>query len=286
VYGPHYSRLANPLLGPEYQQGGEGGLELYLGGRASLVVTRYNQTVNGLIAEIPGVDSVRSLTPNPIFFGFLTSANCMAQGWGPTLCSSRDAAGYVYALLTQNINAASIRNQGWELQGSLATGPLTTRGTYSWTKSRSLGVTPHFRESFASQLVYFPEYRQGAMFSYLPEHTWAVGVTYARAQTTVGLNLTGIGQFRNGVDEFALEHFDGSIRLPQNRLNFDPYLFRNYTSLSRGYTMADITATHRFSQRMESVLEIQNLTDHYTQDAGATFATLGRQIKMGLRIRL
>src|SRR5262249_52882271 len=150
---PYYGGMfaivfANPELVPEHQQGGEGGLELYLGTHGSLVVTRYNQTVDGLIAQ-PVVDSVRSLVPCPI-------GQCEASS------SSRDANGYGYWRQYESLNMGSIRNQGWELQASANLGPLTTRGTYSWTKSRTIGVNPKYRAFFANQ----PQYTPGATFQY------------------------------------------------------------------------------------------------------------------------
>jgi outer membrane receptor protein involved in Fe transport len=131
-YGNFDMFVANPLLTPESQQGGEGGLELYLGTRASFVVTRYNQTVDGLIERI-NVDSVRSLAQFPTYYE------------GPL-----DTAGYGYQYQAKYLHIGSIRNQGWELQGTLNLGPFATRGTYSWTKSRVIGITPMYRSYFAT----------------------------------------------------------------------------------------------------------------------------------------
>lgn len=125
-WGTYDVVLANPELGPEHQQGGEGGIELYFGNRGSLVVTRYNQTVNNLISEVP-IDSVQSLVSDAVFD-----------------CGTPKDNGYCYTKQWQNLNVGSIRNQGWELQGSINTGPFTTRGTYSWTKSRVIGITPKY----------------------------------------------------------------------------------------------------------------------------------------------
>jgi len=283
VYGPHDSRLANPDLRPEYQQGGEGGLELYLGTRASLIVTHYNQTVNGLIAPISGVDSVRSLQPNPLFFGTQDCAT-IAHVWRiPAWCSSQDAQGYGYALVSQNLNVASLRNQGWETQMSVVTGPFTTRGTYSWTKSRSIGPTGAFRAGYAALFQSYPEFQRGATFAYLPEHTSAVGVTYATATTTIALNVTSVGQIRTYYNAFTARSLSGDIRLQQNQLNTNQF---RYANISRGYTMADITASRRFSSRVEGVAQVQNLANYYQNDYSGSEPTIGRQTKAGFRISL
>lgn len=276
-YAPYDYRMANSDLTPEHQQGGEGGLELYFGSRGSLTVTRYNQTVDGLISLVNRADSVRSLAPNPMVFG-LTCAQLISFGLSE-YCSSQDNDGYGYLLQSQYLNIGSIRNQGWELQGSMNLGPITTRGTYSWTKSRTIGITPKYRALFAN----IPQYQPGATFRFLPEHTWAIGVTYAKSASTVAFNMTGAGRTANAFDDFFHENIYNLIRLPQNRLSFGPP--SNYISFNKGYALADITASHRFVPRLEGVLQIQNLTDHYVNDYYAAYAIMGRQTKIGLRVR-
>jgi hypothetical protein len=43
---------------------------------------------------------------------------------------------------------------------------------------------------------------------------------------------------------------------------------------------------HRFSAWIEAMLEVQNLTDRYTNDVDVWSASIGRQTKVGFRIRL
>jgi len=257
-YGDVPFYLANNALGPEFQQGGEGGLELYWGTVGSLVVTRYNQTVDGLI-DFARVDSVRSLAPNPQY------------SW------STDADGYGFMYQFQYLNIGSVRNQGWETQGNLNLGPLTMRGTYSWTKSRIIGVDARYR-----QLV-FNRYEIGAPFRLLPEHTWAVGATYARAQTTVSFNVNGTGMVPNYYNSFYAQYLRGNMRLSQNLLHMNGD--NDYKNFNKGYALADLTASHRIASRVESVLQVQNLANHYTNDFAGDFATIGRQTKLGLRVR-
>jgi outer membrane receptor protein involved in Fe transport len=264
-YGAYDTRFANPNLEPEHQQGGEGGVELYFGTRGSLIVTRYNQTVDGLIAT-PVIDSVRSLLPNPQNY------------W------SLDANGYGYQYQQKSLNVGSIRNQGWEIQGSLVTGPITTRGNYNWTKSRMIGIAPRYRDLFSVRA--YPQYQPGATFQYLPEHTWGTDVTYAHMHSTVALTVTGFGRVVNRATTFyqqALALYD--IRLPQNLQNASaPY--GSYVNENQGYTMADVMASHRLSARVEGVLQMHNLANYYTNDLDAGFPVLGRQTMLGLRIRL
>jgi hypothetical protein len=253
--------VPNPSLAPEHQQGAEGGIELYWGRRFALVMTRYNQVVDGLIAR-PDVDSVRSLVPNPRFSS-----------------SVLDADGYGFYGQGKPLNIGSIRNQGWELQGTVTTGPLSTKGTYSWTKSRVIGVNAAYRN-----LLSGTQYQPGTSFSYLPEHTWALSVTYARAGTSVGLNLTGTGMLRNFINQQYMEGLNTSIRLPANRLRMDQP--STYAYLNAGYFLADLIATHQLAAHVEGLVQIQNVGDQYHSDYGASYATLGRQTRAGVRLRL
>jgi outer membrane receptor protein involved in Fe transport len=289
AYGPYDILLANPLLVPEMQKGSEGGLELYLGQRASIIVTRYNQTVDDLIVRVSGADSVRSLAPNPLFFGMDCAALRVRFGESNGICSSQDADGYIYVRQEKNLNIGAIRNQGWELQGSVTTGPLVTRGSYSWTKSRVIGITPQFR-SLALAAAYAGDYQPGATFVSLPEHTWAGNVTYANARATVGLSVTGTGQMRIGNNDFFFRSIFGNIRLQQNRLNVRQWPFGQRPpfpfEVVDPSVLADLNASYRFGRNVEGVLNVQNLTDFYINEVEGANPTMGRQVRVGARCRL
>jgi len=283
VYGNYDTRLENPVLGPEYQRGGEGGLEVYVGNHASLVVTHYNQTVDGLIANVLGIDSVRSVQPHPLFYGVFTCADVIRIFYqAQNICSSADAAGYTYAWVGRSVNVASVRNQGWELQGSLTTGPLMTHMTYSWTKSRTIGSDPHYKALMPFNRYPWFQYRPGATFQYLPEHTWATTFTYARASTTASLSFNGSGRVWNNGSKFYDEHLSGSVRLQQNVWRFDA----GYFNTNPVNTLADFTVSQRFRPWVDGVLEVHNLTNQYPEDELSWIAVMGRQMKAGLRIRL
>jgi hypothetical protein len=140
-------------------------------------------------------------------------------------------------------------------------------------------VNPKYRAQFARS----PQYHPGAAFQYLPEHTWALGLTYAKASSSVGLNLTGTGRVTNINDDFYSRSLSSNIRLMQNRLNVSNV--DRYINFNAPYALADLTASHRFHTRVEGVLQVQNLADRYTNDYNAALATLGRQVRVGARIR-
>jgi outer membrane receptor protein involved in Fe transport len=260
LYGNFNSQIESPDIGPETQQGIEAGLELYLRSRASLVVTRYNQTVDNLITRVQPVDSVRSLAPNP------------------QLADSHDSDGFGFLYINQNLNVGSIRNQGWELQGSLFAGPFVTRGTYSWTKSRVIGITPQYAKLFVTNALY----QVGRPFDYLPEHTWALTQAYARRATNVALTLNGHGQFYKGRDYLSFNATtpwrDPSYKLRQNVPSF-------YRALGPKHVTADLNAAQRFTAGIEGIVQVQNLTNYYQEDIDVAFPTIGRQSKIGVRVK-
>jgi len=59
----------------------------------------------------------------------------------------------------------------------------------------------------------------------------------------------------------------------------------NYVSYSAGYMMADLTVAHRVRTRLEALLQAQNVFDHYANDYHSGYATMGRQVKAGLRVK-
>lgn len=280
-----YDLLPSPDLGAEFQQGGEGGLELYFGSRASLVVTRYNQTVDRLIQPLSAVDSVRAVEPGFAPLGNFVSFCFPGSGAEYDLRSD----GYCYYRQTQYLNVGSIRNQGWELQGSVNTGPIATSGSYSWNKSRVIGITPRYRSlvtgSFGASESFFAP---GQTFNYAPEHTWAVNTSYSHSNTSVSLNVNGVGIiFRDAALSDLAPVTSLSLRLRgQNSYKWlRPGSDIPYREPVSGYVTANMNGLHRFTMRVEATLQITNLTDHYQNDFSYQYPTIGRQFRVGARWR-
>jgi len=145
-------------LGPESQRGYDAGVELYLGSRASLVVTHYNQQVRSAIEQLV-VDTV-----------FRTGAGAK--------------------LTYQYFNIGDIRNDGWETTASWNMGPVSLQGVYSWTRSRIEKIAPDLPiYRFGTTYLQVGEAPQ-----YLPEHTWSADIGYGIANSNIHLFVTGIGQ--------------------------------------------------------------------------------------------
>ena len=86
-------------------------------------------------------------------------------------------------------------------------------------------------------------------------------------------------------DPLFLRHYDSSVRLMTDRWSVRDQRNLYFNHNSR-YVLADLTASHRFTPHIESVLEMQNVGNHYSNDFAASYATIGRQTRAGFRIRL
>jgi outer membrane receptor protein involved in Fe transport len=223
------------------------------------MVTRYNQTVGGLI-DAPIVDSVRSLLQN--------QSGCTIA-----------ADGYCYAkTVHQYLNVGDIRNQGWEAQGTLNAGPFSATGTYSLNKSRMIGITPKYRATLTDA-----QYRPGASFYGPAEHTWALTTTYARAGNTLTLGVNGTGALYRLYDDRFYLQCNG--RLDASKANKSCSL--GGRPIAPGYAMADLNAAHRFSRTVEGLIQVNNLANFYrTDNYDRAYAVMGRQTKAGLRVKL
>jgi outer membrane receptor for ferrienterochelin and colicin len=256
-YGTDVVTLGNPDLVPESQQGGEGGLELYFGNRASLNVTHYNETVDHLIVA-PVVDSVDQL---PQFLGQF-GCNRLWQ------CPLHQ---------TEYLNIGSIRNQGWTAVGTLNLGALTAQGTYSLTKSRIIGITPRYRNQF-------PEYVVGAAFQLLAEHTWATDFTYAIAKTSIALNVQGQGRSIGNESRTLLN-------LAQDRRLFtseSPLAWGYpvpYLEVTPGFALGNLNVSQQLTTHIEGLLQIYNVANSFRGDFSPALAQPGRSTGLGVRIR-
>jgi len=267
--GPYWApddllQRGNPNLLPEHQKGGEGGLELYWGNTASVTITRYNQTVGDLI-DIAVVDSIHSLVPYT------------ELGW-PAGSFPQYVDGYLYNTTMEFINIGNIRNSGWETQATVTTGPFTTKGTFSFMKSRIIGVRddPSFKA--------LSHYVVGSAFSGAPEHTWALGSTYSHGGTSVLLNLHGQG-FMHALNTGAsgTAYFLAQGRLMQQKARASiPIGWQWYMS---AYAIGDLNATQRITPNVDALFQMQNISDKYRNDQFYASATIGRQTQFGLRIR-
>jgi len=255
-YGDTMYYFANPNLLPEQQRGGEGGLELYLGNRASVTVTRFNQTVNDLIVNTI-VDSIDALPAYRAAEGL--------RPWEDPLHQH------------QYLNIGSVRNQGWEMTGTLTAGVLTTTGTYSWTKSRLIGVTPRYRGLF-------PQYVVGAPFNFRPEHTYALGLAYVHGGTRISYNVQGQGAWQS-LGDFFWDRTGNTYATRLPTYNSRVALPRSFTEIRRGYQLGDVNVSQQVTRHIEALVQINNVTNSYQSELDPYTMQAGRTTGVGLRLR-
>jgi len=257
IWGTNITMLGNPNLVPESQRGGEGGLDLYWGNNASVELTHYDQTVDDLILTLLA-DSV----------DILPSQRPLYPGCAPWAC---------WLSQYESLNLGSVRNQGWEAKGKWNMGAFELNGTYTYMKSRIIGVSPKFRSQF-------PQYAVGGSFSTLPEHTYGMGLTYTNGATRISYNLQGQGHAISSASRTVLGTVGTDYRLwiqQTPRLGIPS----TYSEVYPGFFLGSINASHQFSTLIEGTLQINNVTNSYQGDISPTEMQSGRMTGLGVRFR-
>lgn len=286
IYGNILSTLPNPDLGPSYQSGTDGGMDLFFGNKASISITSYNQKVRDIIMYIYGDSAVAIGELYPGGRGWTCGVGVIADNCGPT-----------YYKQPQYFNVANIRNQGYEASGNIKLGPLSFVGTYSWTKSRSLGFGS-FRP--VNDAAKFAKYVAGASLSGgSAEHTWKLSTTYSTSNSSISLFLNGVGQVDAGNNVFHI--VSGSLFTPglNPRLAaHDSPLYLNNNSdalcsgqcipmlINSGYVKGDLSAKRRVSSRISANLNTTNLFNSDRFDGSDQYITQGRTVRTGFSLDL
>jgi hypothetical protein len=246
LYGPYLFALPSPGIGPESQHGGEGGIDVYLGSRASVQLTRFQQTVDGIIISVVA-DSVRSLVPSP------------------------STGRYTYLQQRRFLNLGRVGNSGWETRASLLLGSLALAGTYSWTKSRVVSLDPR----------YTGPARPGDSFQQFAEHTGALSARYTGARLSAGIVGNAIGQVSRGLSErfFACNNARLPVELDRICDGLIPL------ELVPGYWMADADVAYHATPTLTPFVRVQNITNVTRNESNYSFPTMGRVTQIGFRIR-
>lgn len=153
-------------LAPESQSGIEGGIDLYVGRVVTLRVTRFDQVASGLIQRVAiGVDSTSSSGPGP---------GTRHVAYDPQ-------------------NVGRIANSGWEMEGSVAHGPLVLSGGLTLTSSivRRVDSTYTGDLRIGDRMLEVPSrtLNVGAVWS--DEH-WRLSVNASRASDWINYDRIGL----------------------------------------------------------------------------------------------
>jgi len=258
VWGTDIAQLGNPDLQPENQHGGEGGVELYIGNRASFQITRYNQVVDNLIAYT-FVDSLDA---------FLHDST-LAKTYG---CMQAWACRYY---LPEYINVGSVRNQGWEFTTAIPFGPFTATGTYTVAKSRVIGVTAQYRK-------FFRYFVPGSSFYGMPEHRYGFGLAFSHAGTRFEAHVQGQGKTLITFNQ-AIELLDRRLTSLSPRAN--PYTLPQIPTDYATYALGDFDLSQRLTSRIEGLIHMTNVGNSFQSELDPRQAQPGRSTGIGLRVR-
>ncbi|MBX6331313.1 MAG: TonB-dependent receptor, partial [Gemmatimonadaceae bacterium] len=223
--------LPNPAIGPEWQTGADAGVDLAFGPWGSFSATYYDQTARDLIDLVP-LDA--SATP-----------------------------AYMYQ------NAGSIRNTGWELDGTFSpVKAVALRGEVTVMDSRV--------EALSAE--YTGDLRVGDRPHATPRVTSGGGIrVIPRPSTDLELFFVHTGSWTD-YDYLALygTRYGGQPRRPSQR----DYL-RSYP----GFTKVGLTVNHRLTDRLDIFLSVENLTGSHAVEQNDVYVLPGRTTVLGTHLR-
>lgn len=251
VFGlPFVSQLGNPEVGPETQRGGEVGVDVAWGARATLQLTAFRQTADDLIGVV-----TRFVTDSAITTEF---------------------GGFFVFPQSRIVNLGKVRTTGWEGAATYAAGPWALRGTYAHAVSRVLELTDPANGFYrAGDVVAGPARRTGSL-----DARWSG----RRARAGAHLSYTGPVRvlFNNALQA---ERFSGRLLPEQGRTwSADPYATGAYTA--SGYAQLDLTAGYRVREGADVFLKLFNATDVYRSDRDNLGIAQGRRVLAGVEVEL
>lgn len=234
-------RWSATQLQPEEQTGFELGAELYVGRYGSVQVTRFDQRASGLIQDVAvRIDSVM-------------------QG-GQVI----RRMGYVL----QNVGA--IDNTGWEMQGAVATGPLSFSGTLALVDSRVRRVAAGYDgELQAGDRILGVPARTASLTAEWENDGWSGAVTASRAWDWINYDRIALAT------AFAAD-------TTGTRYLFGPR-FRNFWKAYDGDTDLRATLSRQVRPGIWLVVRGDNLLGGQTGEPDNLTIRAGRSLMLGAK---
>ncbi|MBI4503873.1 MAG: TonB-dependent receptor [Gemmatimonadetes bacterium] len=223
---------------PEKQSGVEGGVEIVVGRTLTLGVTRFDQTASGLIQRV----------------GVLND----------TVLASGEVK---HRIIYQPQNVGRIVNRGWELQGSIGSGPLSLAGTLSLVDSRVRNVARTYSGDLRAgdRMLAVPRRTMSGTVAWLAAH-WSSTVTAYRAEDWVYYDRLLVAQ-----------------RYVAGDRSFAGGALRKYWISYPGVTHLRATFARDLRFGFSLLLTGDNLLNHQTGEPDNVAVLPGRTIAVGLR---
>jgi len=250
---PQMSTASGPLLGlqsfslgsslsPEEQSGVEAGADLFYGKFLSLHATRFDQRASGLIQPVSVYQSVT------------------------------DGALHYKRIVYELQNVGEISNRGWELQGTLGSGPWSLGATFTQVDSKV--------QKLAAQ--YSGDLRPGDRMLEIPAHTYGVNGSYGNSRWSAAFNVTRASDWVNYDRIALLTAFASQNRDPRGFVG--PQL-RDYWINYEGVTRVGGRFGLFLGRGMTFTLEGENLLDEQRGEPDNITILPGRTVSAGLKVR-
>ena len=229
-------------VAPESQQGIEAGVDLYVGRAFTLRATRFDQVASGFIQRVTvGIDS-----------------SYRGDSYGPRQVS--------YALQ----NVGKIANRGWELDGSLARGPLTLSGSCSLVSStvRHIDSTYSGDLQSGSRMLEVPA-NTGSLTAAWSGDRWLGSLTAARASDWINYDRVGLA--------YAVVHDTRPLGMP-----YGDWL-RSYWRHYPGVTRLRAALSREISPSLNLIATGENLLNYQRGEPDNVTIVPGRTLTLGVR---
>ena len=236
-------RESSAGLAPESQAGIEGGIDLYVGRALTLRVTRFDQMASGLIQRVVvGIDSTSSSGPGP---------------------GTRHVA---YDLQ----NVGRIANSGWEVDGSVARGPLVLNGGLTLTESTVRRLAD----------LYTGDLKPGDRMLEVPQRTLSAGAVWSAERWRLSLNASRASDWIN-YDRIGLASAIVRDQQPPNA-DLGKWL-RSYWRRYDGVTRVRASFSRDVRGGLSVVVSGDNLLGEQRGEPDNVTVLPGRTVSAGLR---
>jgi iron complex outermembrane receptor protein len=235
-------------LAPESQAGVEGGLDVLLGRRLGLHVTRFDQRASGLV--------------QPVLLGADTLVGRTRSG------ALARTARFVY----QMQNVGEIANRGWEMQGTAAVGRLALAGTLSLVDSRVVRLAAG----------YDGDLRPGDRMLEVPARTTSVSATWRAPRWSTSWTLARAADW-TAYDRLALD--SAAAGRPPGAASLSGAWLRGFWRDYDGVTRLRASISRDLFRGAELTLTGDNLLDQRTGEPDNATVLAGRTVTLGARVR-
>jgi len=168
--------------------------------------------------------------------------------------------------VTQYQNVGKISNKGWELQANLDLSPFKFIGTVSTMESRVEALSPS----------YLGMYKVGDKMQQVPDVTANMTLTYLFRDGSASIDVTHIGE---RVNFDGLAYCDDMYGGGQMKNYFDYFVPHD------PITKLDLRLERSFKRRLTVFFWTRNLFDNQQGELASGYASLGRTLGLGLRVR-